>query len=1083
MPGCSGAARAGRTPTALPLLPPLLWQEANIHTMLSAVPQADSLVVQIKKTQRMLDDLDDTLLVFDTKLRGMAIDIGAIEASSNALELRSRNNGALLATLQALLGELRLPADAKALLEDPPYENNKIKTITRAARALQQRLARLSPHSPNTPSPAAASATANTKTARGGSLDLRFGDGAAARVTDPRVGDRQQPLSHQLLRIRAVVDGRTELNALAGRFVLRSVTHLRGQISHVADDVISGITKVTDRLQRLSPVGQSDKLWEMVTRHSELVSVLGLLEPASLVKLRQAYSASVSMLIRKQLRISVAELRKAASAEMHHNPVDYALTSQGRAATNAAVAAAGGLGGVAATAANGLQLLPKGGSQMGWGEATSTIGGSILSSSEHDDRESLSGSVASGQANSVSVGWPARGSRQGTALSRQSNNFSVVARGKSTLFDAAGLSVPLHEAWQLLLDGYVPHLLQHAHTAAVFLQLHHGDVPSESSPADAALYGISGGAKALSASSTTQERRDRALKALSQHSMQVKQQQGSSSGGGPSGSGGARFALSGTDGSFTVTRTPAAAGNSNGRAAAAGGRAEFEGADVGRGLSTAGRAVLDSLMAGVQEEFQVLVTLTSKSHQVLCLPMMAATTYTLLLLLSIPTARVLLHALAACHARLRANFDSFVSAQVAAIEGYGTRHIATANVKTLRVIAFISQFALLAHHTEMVLGLFAEAHADEQQQLPPPPPPVRRKPQHAVGGDGAEEEEEGREAATDLAEVVYAACSWKVGCGLRPAPALAADSPAQRRLVAVRAEVDLVYRMLAAKMFLTLEAVAGCDAKHGDRLRLENYGYFSESVRPLVRQSPALAPFLAQAEARKASCIAAVRLCVPNDPWLSLVRSCNAAGRLAANRLVQWPMRNAPKSVVWVLTRQPGAPGCSTCGHYNPAQVDAFHGYVEAQLEYGKLWPVMKLLDQLERVLQVATPAEVTYQPGCSTSEVKGLLSSTLYQPAAPESSWERRSSDFRETALHVAQPSAPALVLHEAEKKIAAMFVRVRKHCGSSTLAYRVWEGITERASGRYLRMEELLAECYPSLSLKPSSEEFDHMFKAVHS
>ncbi|MEW5312110.1 MAG: hypothetical protein WDW38_003762 [Sanguina aurantia] len=322
-----------------------------------------------------------------------------------------------------------------------------------------------------------------------------------------------------------------------------------------------------------------------------------------------------------------------------------------------------------------------------------------------------------------------------------------------------------------------------------------------------------------------------------------------------------------------------------------------------------------------------------------------------------------------------------------------------ADVKTLRVIAFISQFALLAHHTEMVLGLFAEAHADEQQQLPPPPPPVRRKPQHAVGGDGAEEEEEGREAATDLAEVVYAACSWKArllkrarnlnphvrhtftpGCARQPAPALAADSPAQRRLVAVRAEVDLVYRMLAAKMFLTLEAVAGCDAKHGDRLRLENYGYFSESVRPLVRQSPALAPFLAQAEARK---------------------------------------------------------------------VDAFHGYVEAQLEYGKLWPVMKLLDQLERVLQVATPAEVTYQPGCSTSEVKGLLSSTLYQ----------------------------------AEKKIAAMFVRVRKHCGSSTLAYRVWEGITERASGRYLRMEELLAECYPSLSLKPSSEEFDHMFKAVHS
>lgn len=77
-------------------------------------------------------------------------------------------------------------------------------------------------------------------------MDLRFGDIATARVPDPRSGDKQQPLSHQLLRIRAVVDGRTELKGLASRFVLRSVTHLRGQISHVVDDVIGGITKVTD---------------------------------------------------------------------------------------------------------------------------------------------------------------------------------------------------------------------------------------------------------------------------------------------------------------------------------------------------------------------------------------------------------------------------------------------------------------------------------------------------------------------------------------------------------------------------------------------------------------------------------------------------------------------------------------------------------------------------------------------------------------------------------------------------------------------------------------------------------------------
>lgn len=133
---------------------------------------------------------------------------------------------------------------------------------------------------------------------------------------------------------------------------------------------------------------------------------------------------------RKQLRVSVAELRKAASTEIHHNPVDYALTSQGRAATNAAVAAAGGLGGAAGSAAAGLNLLPKGGSQMGWGEGASTLGGSILGSSDHDDRSSVAGSVASAMPSVFSgVGVGAGLNRAQSVLSRQSNGmFSVTGR-------------------------------------------------------------------------------------------------------------------------------------------------------------------------------------------------------------------------------------------------------------------------------------------------------------------------------------------------------------------------------------------------------------------------------------------------------------------------------------------------------------------------------------------------------------------------------------------------------------------------------------------------------------------------------
>ena len=37
----------------------------------------------------------------------------------------------------------------------------------------------------------------------------------------------------------------------------------------------------------------------------------------------------------------------------------------------------------------------------------------------------------------------------------------------------------------------------------------------------------------------------------------------------------------------------------------------------------------------------------------------------------------------------------------------------------------------------------------------------------------------------------------------------------------------------------------------GERLRMENYSYLTESVRPLAGVAPSLAPFLAQAEARQ----------------------------------------------------------------------------------------------------------------------------------------------------------------------------------------------------------------------------------------
>ena len=60
-----------------------------------------------------------------------------------------------------------------------------------------------------------------------------------------------------------------------------------------------------------------------------------------------------------------------------------------------------------------------------------------------------------------------------------------------------------------------------------------------------------------------------------------------------------------------------------------------------------------------------------------------------------------------------------------------------------------------------------------------------------------------------------------------------------------------VYEQLIGAMYGSLEAMVSKDPKHGERLRLENYTYMAESLRPLVRHAATLGPFLAQAEARQ----------------------------------------------------------------------------------------------------------------------------------------------------------------------------------------------------------------------------------------
>jgi hypothetical protein len=71
---------------------------------------------------------------------------------------------------------------------------------------------------------------------------------------------------------------------------------------------------------------------------------------------------------------------------------------------------------------------------------------------------------------------------------------------------------------------------------------------------------------------------------------------------------------------------------------------------------------------------QVILELASKGQQVLCLPMLATTTYWVTQLMTPPprpTARPLALLLAGCHGRLKSILSGWLTTQLGAVDAYG----------------------------------------------------------------------------------------------------------------------------------------------------------------------------------------------------------------------------------------------------------------------------------------------------------------------------------------------------------------------------------------------------------------------------
>ncbi|PNH11938.1 Exocyst complex component SEC3A [Tetrabaena socialis] len=223
--------------------------------------------------------------------------------------------------LEELLSDLRLPEEVEAALEAPPFgKDSRLGGITRAAWQLHAKLRRLDPSAP------------------GG-------------------------LSLYLLQMAVAQEARESLQALASRFVAQAVAHLRSVFSGAVEEVLGVLIATTDKAAKLMPPPH-DRLRAACFRHAELIRAVAALDPKVMPRLHASYGQSVNMLLRKELRMSVAELRKAASLDMQArgrgqgrarggwdgagldagaaNPVDYNLTST----ANSKAAAARGAGSV-----------------------------------------------------------------------------------------------------------------------------------------------------------------------------------------------------------------------------------------------------------------------------------------------------------------------------------------------------------------------------------------------------------------------------------------------------------------------------------------------------------------------------------------------------------------------------------------------------------------------------------------------------------------------------------------------------------------------------------------------------------------
>eukprot|EP00899_Mesostigma_viride_P021438 jgi/Mesvir1/29296/Mv01559-RA.1 len=247
---------------------------ANVHAILGSEEMVEKVTKKLDTASAELQDLTESLAIFNVKLTHMRSDIETIEARNNKLEVQARNNRTLLKVLGELLEKLTLDDELLDRLEQPDFNERRL------------------------------SATANAALELWRMLEAINGDG----------------IDEELRHMRAVKERKMFMEQLRSSFVSQAATHMGRTIMNIISESLNahkeppvpGLNRYANNRQ------DNSELQRRLNLYSPVIGAIEKLDIDALPKLRDLYSSSMNALLRRKIRDYTMDMR----ASLKHEKVE-----------------------------------------------------------------------------------------------------------------------------------------------------------------------------------------------------------------------------------------------------------------------------------------------------------------------------------------------------------------------------------------------------------------------------------------------------------------------------------------------------------------------------------------------------------------------------------------------------------------------------------------------------------------------------------------------------------------------------------------------------------------------------------------